>query len=179
MAASEKIRALKLLIGGLEQPVARESYPCSTLSLGIPKGAIVELLGPQKTEWLCHFLAENSQTNIFWVEKEQSVLPTALQQRGVDLSRVTFGLFGDDPTIKLRRVVQSQLYPIIVAPNEFSEIRIFKAFQLLTEKSNSVLFLLGKKEPCLAWPITMQLEIHKRGNDFKIEVIKNKGGSLS
>jgi hypothetical protein len=178
-SGSQRIRELKLLIGGLESPTLRESYPCQNLPCGVPKGAIVELLGPAKTEWLLQFLRENESLRIFWAEREQSVLPTAIHQRGVDLQRITFGILGKDPTIALRRIIQSQLYPVVIAPNQFEELRVFKAFQLLTEKSNSVLFLMGQRAPSNAWPISLQMEIHRQGESFQIEVLRQKYGNPS
>ena len=176
MAAPEKIRALKLLIGDLEQRPPRECWSCVTLAGGLPKGVITELTGPHKTEWLLTVMKENPEVRIFWAEKNQSVLPTAFAHRGVDLARVTFGLLGEDPTISLRRILQSQLYPKIVAHSVFTEMRVLKAFQMLTEKSHGNLFLLAAKEVSTAWPISLQLSIEKREDDFDVEVLRDKTG---
>ncbi len=181
--SEQKLSELKLLIGHLENPVQREVYPSSTFSSGIPKGLIVELLGPAKTEWLLHFLSENSRPRIFWIEKEQSILPTALQQRGVDLHRITFGLFTKDAALTLRRILQSQLYPIVIAPNLFTEIRVLKNFQMMTEKSNAVLFLFGQSTASTAWPIALQIEIERRldhgEKKFQLHILRQKYGRLS
>jgi hypothetical protein len=178
MAGSEKLRALKMLVGAMQSPILRECYKCDTVPDGVPKGAIIELLGPQKTAWLLEFLKQNDSGKIFWAERDQSVLPTAIHQRGVDLRRITFGLLGEQPTISLRRVIQSQLYPFVIAPNSFSEIRVFKAFQLLTEKSRVSLFLIGGKQACSAWPIAMQLEIRRSQHELKVSVLRNKRGAV-
>lgn len=175
MSASEKVQFLRSVISGLEAPRPRETYATHLLSSGIPKGSLVELIGNQKTEWLLAFLKEQSSGRIFWAERDQKILPTAIHQRGVNLERITFGLLGADPTPSLRRIVQSQLYSFIIAPQCFEEIRVFKAFQLLTEKSQSVLFLLGNKEPTPAWPITLQLEISQHDGEWRTQVLRQKG----
>lgn len=177
MAASEKVHKLKLLIGGIEEPVSREYLVAPALPSGIPRGSIVELLGPYRTEWLVQFLKLQPEFRIFWAEREQHILPTALHQRGLDLTKITFGTLGDDLILPLRRVLQSQLYQVVIAPQKFTEIRILKAFQLFTEKSNSILFLLGDKTPSQAWPISMQLEIKKSAqNSFQIDILRQKHG---
>lgn len=175
MAATERVQKLKLLIGGLEEPHAREFIKAPSLCGGLPRGIIVELLGPARTEWFIQLLKLHPTARTFWAEKEQRVLPTSLAQRGLNLNLITFGVFPTDMTTGLRRVIQSQLFQFVMAPNHFSEIRVFKAFQLFTEKSNCVLFLLGDKAPSTAWPISMQLEIFRGPeNDFHIEVLKQK-----
>ncbi len=178
MATSERVHKLKLLIGGLEEPAGREYLSAPALSCGIPRGSIIELLGPYRTEWLAQFLKLHPEFRTFWAEREQHILPTALYQRGLDLTKITFGTLGEDLILPLRRVLQSQLYQIVIAPQKFTEIRILKAFQLFTEKSNSVLFLMGDKAPSQAWPISMQLEIKKSPNSqFQIDILRQKHGT--
>ena len=100
-----------------------------------------------------------------------------LHQRGVDLNSIFFATLGDDILSALRKVIQSQLYEVVLAPTAFHEIKILKALQLFTEKSNCTLFLLGDKTPSQAWPISMQLEIHKKDQTrFHVEVLKKRHG---
>lgn len=177
MATAEKLNALRLIIGGQNQVSDKEFWTAPELPSGVPRGVIVELLGPYKTEWTVQFLAMHSTLKTFWAEKERSVLPTALKQRGVDLGQVKFGTFAADMVQPLRRIIQSQCFDVILAPNAFEEMRIFQAFQLFTEKSNSTLFLFGNKTPSPAWPISLQLEIHKGSTtSFEIEILKQKHG---
>ena len=174
--ASERVTQLKLLLGELKEPIPKEYIVAPSLPMGLPRGVIVELIGPSRTEWLIQFLVNHKDFRIFWAERDQSILPTALYQRGLNLNRVTFGTLGED-LLPLRRVLQSQLYQVVIAPNRFSEIRIFKALQLSTEKANSILFLMGDKEASKAWPISVQLSIQKDSdNQFRIEVLRQKHG---
>lgn len=176
MAASAKLRELKLLIGGIENLDAKEVWDAPFLPQGIPRGAIIELTGPKKTEWLLQFLKHQSELKIFWCEKKQSILPTAIAQRGIELSRITFAVVNEDLILPVRKVLQSQLYEVVIAPSDFEEIRILKALQLFTEKANSVLFLLSKEGLSTAWPISMQLEIHQKDSEFRIITHKQKHG---
>lgn len=176
-AAAEKIRALKLVLGAQIQAPQKEFWEAPQFDGGIPKGVVVELIGNAKVQWLIKFLAGHPEFKIFWAEKEQSILPTSLKQRGLDLAQVTFASLGEDMVAPLRKVLQSQSFQIVVAPTLFKEIRIFQAFQLFTEKNDSTLFLLGEKEPADAWPISLQLEINEtNANQYDIQVIKQKHG---
>lgn len=170
--SAERIKHLKLVIGAVDVTLPRESWSAPGLPDGVPKGAVVEILGSQKFEWVIEFLKQNPELKIFWAEKTQSVLPTALSQRGLDLGRVSFGVLGDDCFVSLRKIIQSQVYEVILAPNLFKELKMFRAFQLLTEKSNNTLFLAGGKSPCTAWPIALQLEITKN----HVDILKQKYG---
>lgn len=178
MATSERISKLKLLLGELETPTPKEFLKAPQLPMGLPRGCLVELLGPLKTEWLIQFLKDQPEFRIFWAERDPQILPTALHQRGLDLSQVTFAHLADDLFLPLRRILQSQLYQVVIAPQRFEEIRVLKTLQLLTEKSNSLLFFMGQHSPSKAWPISVQLEIHRDSEQlFKVEVLRHKYGS--
>ncbi len=185
MSASARVQKLKLLIGGLTEPQPRDIIHAPEILNGIPRGIIVELMGSQRTEWLVQLLKLYPEARTFWSEEEQRILPTSLHQRGIDLTKITFGVVRGDAVTTLRRVIQSQLYQFVIAPNTFTEIKIFQAFQLFTEKSNSILFLMGDKTPSTAWPISLQLDISKsqkendretQGKNFEIEILKQKHG---
>ncbi|MBC7740905.1 MAG: hypothetical protein H7061_01830 [Bdellovibrionaceae bacterium] len=183
MSTAERLHGLRLLLGGQQlAPSTKQFWSAPQLEPGIPRGVVVELLGPCKTEWVIQFLAMHPEFKIFWAERDQSILPTALRQRGLDLTKITFGTFGKNLVQPLRRIIQSQSFEVILAPNLFEEIKVFQAFQLFTEKANSTLFLFGENEPSPAWPISLQLDIHKLNihkgdhNKFAIEVLKQKHG---
>ncbi len=181
MSVAEKLQSLRLILGDRQGLSQKEYFTAPQLgSDTVPKGALVELLGNYKVEWAVRFIALHPEIKVFWAEKDQSILPTALHQRGVQLSQLTFATLSKDFVQALRRVIQSQVYGLILAPNLFEEIKIFQAFQLFTEKSNSTLFLFGKEKPSAAWPISLQLEINKgEDEDFEIEVLKQKHGKIS
>lgn len=179
MNTAEKIRHLKLIIDTVDVTQPRASWFYREPLVGevaIPKGAVVEILGNRKYEWFIQFLKQNPEIKTFWAEKEQHVLPTALQQRGLNLDQITFGVFGEDSYLSLRKVIQSQVFDVIISPNVFKELKLLRAFQLMTEKSNNTLFLVGQKTPSNAWPISLQLDISKKGKGLEIEILKQRYG---
>lgn len=175
MNTAEKIRHLKLIIDTIDVTQPRPSW-LSRDQVAIPKGAVVEILGNKKYEWFIQFLIHNPEIKTFWAEKEQQVLPTALQQRGLNLDQITFGIFGEDSYLSLRKVIQSQVFDVIISPNLFKELKVLRAFQLMTEKSNNTLFLVGQKAPSTAWPISLQLEISQKGQGIEVEILKQRYG---
>src|SRR3954469_21692769 len=70
---------------GLEQ---RDFLNSQTVPGGVPRGVICEITGTARTEWVITLLNENPELMTFWVEEKLSILPTAIHQRGVDLSRI-------------------------------------------------------------------------------------------
>jgi hypothetical protein len=176
MAVSEKIQNLRALIGEKEGIEKKEFLFSSSFNQGVPRGSIIELSGYSSTSWIVQFLKENKGLKIFWLEEKQRVFPTAMSQRGVSLSRIVFGVIEKELFPTIRKVIQSQAFEVVIAPSSFKELKILKALQLLTEKSNTILFLLTK-EHRIAWPISMQLEINSSILDkscFDITVLKNK-----
>ncbi|MGZ3691940.1 MAG: hypothetical protein ACXVAX_10580 [Pseudobdellovibrio sp.] len=178
MGSAEKIRHLKLVIGAVDVSVPRESFSAPEVGDGLPKGAITELIGPKKFEWISSLLKQHPEIKVFWAEPVQKVLPTALRQRGVDLERITFATLGDDLFVPLRKVIQSGVYEIVIAPNIFKELKMIRAFQLLTEKSNVSLILTAQNKLSDAWPISLQLDVRGSNQNFEIEVVKQKYGRV-
>lgn len=166
----QKIQNLKLLLGGLESFSPREFLKAPLLEDGLPKGQIIELIGNGRTEWLLQFLSAEKETQVFWCESEQRILPLALQQRGLDLHRLTFGVFKEKLAQPLRKIIQSQAYEYVVAPNDIQALKVYQALQLLTEKTGTTLFLLARKKLSDAWPIAMQIQIQQS----KVKVLKQK-----
>lgn len=181
MSTSERVRNLRLVLGDLVKPRNVSFQEAPGISGGIANGLVVELMGNARVEWLCAFLRIHPEYRVFWCEKDSSILPTALQQRGVSLERLTFGKFGSDMRKPIRQIITSQLFQVVVAPNLYTDINTFKAFQLLAEKGNSTLFLLGEKKPSTAWPIALQLQIGRRSfsDELNVEVIRQKHGLIS
>jgi hypothetical protein len=177
MASSQKIRDLKILLGEKEALEKKEFFISSTLSIGIPRGSLVELTGHAKAEWLALFLKENKNLKVFWCEEKQSVFPTALSQRGVNLNGVVFGVLKEGLFSSLRKIIQSQVFEIVISPSSFTETKLLKALQLFSEKANTTLFLMAKKHQ-KAWPISLQLEINGNKSQFEIAIPKNRYESL-
>lgn len=154
----------------------REMWKAPQLESGVARGIVAELLGNARIDWLISLFKMNPDTLIFWCKSDQQANPVALKQRGIDLERIKFINAVADLQQPLRMALESQLYPFIVAPNRFDEVRIFQRFHLLAEKSKSTLFLLGQKDFSLAWPIALQLEINNTSDEFDIYIHKQKHG---
>lgn len=177
MSSAEKLHHLKLIAGAVDITVVRDSFSAPNLPSGVPKGTVVEITGPRKYEWYISFLKQHPELRCFWAERQPQVLPTSLHQRGVNLENITFGILGDDCFVSIRKIIQSQVYPVILTTTPFKELKMLRAFQLLTEKSNTILFLAGSKEVTPAWPISLQLHIARGANGFQINVLKQKYGT--
>lgn len=127
MAASERLNELKALVGAMDCLV-RDFIPAPSIEEGIPRGVIVELSGPARTEWFLQLLKLHPEFRTFWAECEQSILPTAIHQRGVDLQKITFGIIGKNTTQALRRVLQSQLFSSLLHPMNFLKFELIRPF---------------------------------------------------
>lgn len=176
MSAQVKILELRELIAQKEGRHTRERYPSSTLSCGVPKGAITEITGTAKDEWVVNFLIENPSVKVFWAETKFSLNPVALHQMGLSPSRLIFGDCGDDIFSSVRMALRSQAFECVVSPNVYLEEKMLKALQLLAEKSNASVLLLTE-ELKSAWPISLQFKVDRgfKGRGFSIELKKNKG----
>ena len=179
MSVAEKLGNLRLILGHqlISSPEKKYLFAPQLGTKTVAQGSVVEILGDYKIEWLSQFLALHPDLKVFWAERSPSILPTALHQRGVKLSQITFALLGQDLVQPLRRAIQSQVFSVVIAPQVFSEIKIFQAFQLFAEKSNCILFLLGQEQASSAWPISLQLQIEKgQKQQFEIEILRQRHG---
>ena len=130
MGKAEVLRELREITGGLVQS-EKEFWIAPDFPSGVPKGALVELLGNGATEWLIQLFVANPEPLILWCEQDPKILPTAIFQRGVIHSRIKFILTSGDLHQPLRLALECNHYPFIVAPNRMTEIREFQRLQLL------------------------------------------------
>lgn len=141
MAVSKRIPHLTLVPGGLTEPI--EAIEAVDLPADINPGSLIELSGTFQTEWLIQFLNLHPEFRTFWAERDSHISTTALYKRGLDLTKVTFGTLGQNLISPLSRVLQSQLYQVVIAPRKSVKGRIRQSLQIFTEKSNCILFLTG------------------------------------
>lgn len=175
MAKPELLRELRLLTGSLSN-TDKEFWRAPDFPAGIAKGIVAELTGNACTEWLIRFFVMNPDPYIFWCERENQVLPTAIFQRGVSHHRIKFILSAGDLHQPLRLALESQHYPFVVAPNRMKDVTSFQRLHLLAEKSKSTVFLFADKKFSQAWPISLQLEINNSSDGFEISVHRQKHG---
>lgn len=200
----ERLRAME---GGLSAE-ATESFRSHSIPGGITRGVLCEVTGSARTEWMIDFLKENSEEkshnksnqdrckqdkglSALWVEEQLTLLPTALEQRGVALSRVLFVEAGGDVFRAVRKGLKSSLFSVVVLPGESiqvarsgEEIKFFKALQLLCRESGATVFFLSK-EPRTAWAIQLQLKVDwvraslESPLEYEVEILKQKAGSYA
>ncbi len=165
-----QLAELREQIGALLSHSTQEILSSSLLPAGIPRGALVELTGHTRVEWLLAFLREHQELRVCWLEEKFNLFPTALKQRGCNLENFLFVEAGETIFSPLRKAIRSQVFDIVVSPSLFDDVRALKTLQLLSEKANSTLFLLAQK-PMHAWQISVQLECL---NDLQTRVLKFK-----
>lgn len=155
------LQELRARLGAFEgRDLAREAFTFSRFTAGFPRGVLVELTGPGKTENVAAFLAENPSLRVAWVESAFSLLPSAFAQRGVNLEKIFFVEAGVDSAWAASTILRSQLFPIVVYGASFPRRdaeRELRRFQLLAEKSASTVFVLGEEPLAHAWPIRLSL----------------------
>lgn len=160
MVVAEKISIdkLKALIVGLEgERQRRDSLRSSDLAGGVPRGAVVEVTGAKRTEWVVRLLAENPEANVAWVESSLSVLPSAIEQREGGLARILFVEAEQEVDWALRTVLRSGLFGAVVAAGDIRSDRRLRRYQIFAEQSNTSLLLLSES-PSPAWCISLQVE---------------------
>jgi hypothetical protein len=143
---------------------------------GVARGIVVELLGNARTEWLLRLFQLHPEPYILWCERESQANPVAIVQRGIRLERIKFVNSAGDLQQPLRLALESKHYPFIIAPNRFSDIRVFQRLSILAEKSKSTVFLLGDQKFSTAWPISLQLDINFSPKGMDIFIQRQKHG---
>lgn len=156
-------------------PTEREFLICDSVPIGVPRGVICEVIGSARTEWILNLLKQNSNLNTFWVEDQLTILPTAIHQRGINLSRVLMAEAGDKLFQTLRKGIRSKLFDCVVLPGEIEELKTLKALQLFARESNASVFFLSKNAK-QAWAIPFQIDVNwnQNGRDYTVEVLKSK-----
>lgn len=139
-----------------------------------PIGALSQVTGSLRTSWVADRIAREGQENDFavaWIEKERSVFPTALAQRGVDLESVLFietgGALSDWEWATLQ-AFDSQLFRLVVLNTEVVEstamLRVLKRFQIAAERAHAAaVFLVEQKTS--AWPIRFHYSTDSMGEN--------------
>ncbi|MCB0343015.1 MAG: hypothetical protein H6626_11300 [Pseudobdellovibrionaceae bacterium] len=154
------LNELRELIGA--QTFQRAWWPHSSLRSGIPQGAITQVAGAGKTEFVVRFLAENPQLRAAWVEKEFSIYPCGIIQRHVQLQRILFVEAGTvAQTIwSVLQILRSQLFQVVVADVPTPELKVLRRLQLASEKAGAALIMLDERL-ANAWPIQLQVSAYR------------------
>lgn len=166
---------LKALVGMTSDYTERESLSFSLCSERLPRGALIEITGFGKCEFVTRFLAENPTHHSVWLESELSINPFACLQRRVDLEKIFFVEAKEYLFWATTQILNSSLYDTVVVNCPRWSFKQLRQMQLRSEKSNSFVFLLNKRA-CGAWPISMSLDVKHAffSNEVKVEVTKKK-----
>src|ERR1700737_2534231 len=117
MALATGLASLRELIGQNGMTAGYRNRSCLSFSMleeGIPKGALTEISGPGKTEFLVRFLSEHPSLKVAWVEDQISVYPYAIFQRKAYLQRILFAEAGSNSLWALMQILRSQVFGVIV-----------------------------------------------------------------
>jgi hypothetical protein len=190
MAVANAIASLRELIGTASGYRNRSSLSFSLLEEGIPKGALTEISGPGKTEFLVRFLSEHPNLKVAWVEDQISIYPYAIFQRKAHLQRILFAEAGSNSLWALMQILRSQVFGVIVFSSTTTthlsksgdgdgvgresrralfEEKTLRAMQLSAEKSQAAVVFL-RDEPGDSWPVSLQVRVD-RGD---VEVLKRR-----
>jgi hypothetical protein len=132
----------------------------------------VEISGAGKTEFLVQCLREINNEAIVWIEKDLTINPFGLWQRGLALHHMTF-VETAEFNWAIQQVLQSQIFQVIVLSQlQFTEKQL-RRFQLQVEKSSSLVFLLSES-PHASWTVSLQLEIADK-KSLQVEVVRRRG----
>lgn len=140
-------------------------------------GSTVELLGYPES-WLMQLFSAHPETRVAWIEARLTLFPTAITQKGVDLSRFLFVETEDEWDWSLSQILRSKLFSFVVLrDHDFPEIKqnsFLRKLQIQVERSGSVLFLLSSQSTS-SFCVTHRYYIGPESkNEFR--VLKEKRG---
>jgi hypothetical protein len=165
---------LKHLIGTLEGSPLREEWPCSDTAGGLPRGAITEICGPGKTEFIVKFLKEHLELRVAWVEPNLSIYPTGLLQRELRLDRILFVEAENEFPWVVQQLFKSNLFEIVILLSTLSDSKMLRRFQLSAEKAHASLILLSEAFS-KGWPVALQLKSsRKEGGRVHVDLIRKR-----
>ena len=177
--AKPSLQLLKENLHSVLGQKTREYFICSLIKEGIPKSAIVELLGNAPITFIAKFLSEHTDVQVLWLRGQAYVFPPALAQFGSDLKRITFVHNETLQFENIRLAARSRTTPVIVAQGTFDEDHL-KKLKFLIEEAKSTLFLISNKVT-QAYSITAQFQIDHLDNDedtLQITILKYKCDGL-
>ena len=160
------------ILNGLPLP-KREAWTSPENAPGVPKGAITEICGAGKTEWVVRFLKEHPILRVAWIEPELSIYPPALFQRAIDPNRILFIEGGDETPWVIQQLFKSALFEIIILLSTLTDFKILRRFQLAAEKAGASLILLSETFS-KGWPVALQLKILRKEGGMTAEIIRKR-----
>ncbi len=167
---SSVLEQLKNLVA---RKTEREHLPFSQLPAGVPKGAITEISGLGKTEFVLDFLKEHPQLITAWVERKFSAYPFAFAQKGLDLNRVLFVEGEKNLDWCVYQALRTTRIQAVVVYAEDIHLKSLRRIQLQSEKSQAVTFWLTDA-PKEAWPVALRLTVERQGSTLTPSILKQR-----
>src|SRR4051812_29844609 len=144
----------------IQPPPPKTILPSSYLSSGVPLGAIIEIAGPGKTEFVVQLLSEYPETRVAWIESVFSIYPFGMLQRKISLSRVLFIEAQQHLEWAALQILKSQIFPFIVLYGQALEVQNLRRIQLASEKAQAcVLWLTSQAQSY--WPLSLVLQTQR------------------
>ncbi|NCN26255.1 hypothetical protein GW915_01665 [bacterium] len=165
---------LKALVGKASGYTRRETLRFSLCPEPLPRGALIEVTGFGKSEFVAEFLAEHKHQAI-WLEESFNLNPLAFLQRQISLKNIHFVEAEHNLFWASAQVISSGLYDSIVINQPNWDLKQFRKIQLMAEKNNQLIFLLAKT-PLNAWPISLSLQVKHRffNKDFQVQIRRKR-----
>ena len=166
-AALEKLKQL------VSAKTERTVVPCSLVPSGIPQGAITEISGHGKTEFVLNFLRENNEHYVAWIEKNFSAYPFGFLQKEIDLGRVLFMEGQKELDWCVYQALRAQVFQTVVVYCDHLDLKSLRRIQLQSEKSLACTLWLTT-EPKQAWPVHLRLSIERNENGLSATTLKQR-----
>jgi hypothetical protein len=142
----------------------------SQLALGMPKGALVEISGRKNAEAAFQFLLENPGMPVAWIEQDLKSLSIERIPERLNVAKILFFDGNKDSSWAASTVINSKEFPVVVYHAPYGEEKELRRWQLQAEKAGVTVILL-RDEPCVAWPISLQM---RANHPLNIEVLRRR-----
>jgi len=142
---------------------------------GFPIGRLSEVSGQGKTEFISKFILEQKAGRVAWIEPHFTLNPFGLWQRGLKLKQFYFFLISEVCWL-VPQILQSQLFNIVVIAHRQFEQNDLRRFQLMLEKSETIMIMLTE-ELHNSWVPALQIMLRRPSQQMQLyaEVVRERG----
>jgi hypothetical protein len=171
---SQTFAELKDLYGTLDGSPLREYWSCSDTTIRLPKGAITQICGVGKTEFVVEFLREHSGFRVAWIEPNLSIYPCGIVQREVNLNRILFIEAGNEFPWVVQQVFKTSLFEVVILTSTIEDSKVLRRLQMAAEKAHASLILLSEGFSN-AWPVALQLKsTRNHGGRVNVNLVRKR-----
>jgi hypothetical protein len=178
-----KARAPRTVVKGDGRPTGLDPLD-RLLDGGVPKGGITVLTGPTGTGRMtiaARILAAETRAKrpVAWVDARGTLYPPALQQAGVDLSRmlVVRGS-GERSLFAVEQILESGAFGVVIASglDSFLSQAGLRRVQVASEATQaSTMMILDPHASSSVTQAVLKLKLSRRANGVQLEVEKARG----